>query len=107
MMYIETHPISSNLLPFDLLPRDRQLPPQPLELPFAQPPKPPIQLLLITLLHARDLPQHLGRQRRGAQRGGSLDPNLGDLFRRGQADVAVLVVMDVDVDGAAQGRGSA
>ena len=100
----ETYPISANLLPLHLLPRHGQLPPQPLKLPLTQPHKPLIQFLLIIPLHARNLPQHLRRQRRRTRSRTRIaiirQPDFRDLFGGGETDVAVFVVMDIDVYGA-------
>lgn len=92
-------PITRHLLPLHLLPRDGQLPPQPLELPLAQPREPPVHLLLPRLLRPRHRPHDLapqqrvrGRHRRRRERLAAPQPH-----------VAVLVVVHVAREVAAQG----
>ena len=53
---IETYPVTSYLLPFHLLPCDRQLPSQRLERALAQGSKGRIQIFLILFLKAGYLP---------------------------------------------------
>ena len=91
-----THPVVPDLLPRHLLPRHRQLPPQPLERPLAQLRKSPVQLLVVIFLGHRYLPHHVaGARSRGGCNG----------FGGGEAHVAVFVVVHVDFDGAGQGGG--
>lgn len=100
-------PITRHLLPLHLLPRDGQLPPQPLELPLAQPREPPIHLLLPRLLRPRHRPHDLAPQQ---QRVRGRRPRLRHRHRRRrerlaapQPHVAVLVVVHVAREVAAQG----
>lgn len=92
--------VSTNLLPLDLLPSDRQLPPQTLERALTQAPKRLVQILLILPLHHRYLPHNFACVGTGGYRCrnglGCEEPN-----------VAIFVVVYVDVDGAGQraGRG--
>lgn len=90
-------PITPHLLPLNLLPRHRQLPPQALKLPLTQPAKPPIQLLLIRLLHPGDRPHDIRRRAR--------DVRIRNGFGGRETHVAVLVVVDVAFQRSAQGAG--
>ena len=88
-------PITRHLFPLDLLPRDGQLPPQPLKLPLAQPAEPAIHLLLPPFLHPRDRPHDLARgrrHRRGRER-----------LRGEETHVAVFVVVHVALQCPCQG----
>lgn len=93
-----THPITAHLLPLDLLPRHRQLPPQPLKHALTQHSKTAVQFLLIFLLGNGDLPHNFAC----ARGGGDGD---GERFAGGEAHVAVFVVVHVNFDGAGQGCG--
>lgn len=93
--YLFPSPVAPNFLPINLLSRDRQLPPQTLKLPFAQPAEPPIQLLLIRLLHPRHRLHNLGR-RRGSYTGSR------QTFGSGEPHVAVFVVVNVAFERARQ-----
>ena len=55
---ILSKPIPSNLIPLNLLPRNRQLSPQPFKRTLTQVRKSPVQLLLIFLLRQRNIPNH-------------------------------------------------
>ena len=98
-LQVTPQPIPAHLIPLDLLPRHRQLSPQPLETRLTHLYERPIQLLLIIPLHSRDLPYDFGTRIADV-----LDSN-GLLGL--QLDVAVFVVVDVEVDGAGDcgGRG--
>jgi hypothetical protein len=85
--------ISAYLLPFDLLSGDGQLPPQSLKRTLAQLSKRPVEIFLVLLLHCRNLPH---------------DILLADAIQRHlllseQSYVAVLIVVYIDFDGAADG----
>lgn len=88
-----THPITPHLLPLNLLPRNRQLPPQTLKSALTQRREPTIQLLLILFLRDRYLPDDFA----GAGGGGKGE---GERFGGGEAHVAVFVVVHVNFYGA-------
>ena len=95
-----TNPITPNLLPLHLLPRNRQRPPKRLKRALAQRHKPPIQLLLIPFLGNRYRPQNLlcrgrGRGQRKRKRLTGREPH-----------VAVFVVVHADGYGASEGGGA-
>jgi len=92
-------PVTGHLIPLNLLPRHGQLSPQSLKSSLAQACETPVQLLLVLLLAQRDLPCDARAGSRGHRCRHRL---VGD-----QSDVAVLVVVYVDLDGAleAVGRG--
>lgn len=90
---ILSQPIPANLLPLDLLPRDRQLPPQPLERALAQLTKRLVQILLVFLLRHRNLPYDVLLA----------DSTKADVLFGEQPHVAVLVVVHVDFDAAGEG----
>lgn len=100
----KTNPIPSNLLPLHLLPRDRQLPPQRLELPLAQARKSAVQLLLVAPLDGGHVLRNLHGHGRGPG-GGSGKGDRSERFAGGEADVAVFVVVHVAFEHAAQGGG--
>jgi hypothetical protein len=90
-----SQPISANLLPLNLLPRNRQLPPQTLERTLTQLPKGLVQILLILPLRRRNLPYDVLFAH-------AVD---ADLLVGEQPDVAVFVVVHVDLDGAGERAG--
>jgi hypothetical protein len=85
-------PIPTNLLPLNLLPRNRQLPPQTLERTLTQLPKRLVQILLILLLRRRNLPDHVPLTH----------PAQADLLVRQQPHIAIFVVVHVNFDAAGQ-----
>lgn len=93
--------VSTNLLPLDLLPCDRQLPPQTLERTLTQAPKRLVQIFLILPLHHRYLSHNFACVGTGRYR-------CSDGLGCEESNVAVFVVVYVDVDGASQraGRGA-
>lgn len=94
---ILAQPISTNLLPLDLLPSNGQLPPEPLERALRSTDERPVQLLLVIPLGGRDA--------RDDRLGG--DGGHGQVNRLGRVErhVPVFVVVHVDVDLAGQGGG--
>lgn len=93
-----TQPVPADLLPLDLLPCDWQLSPQALEGALAQTAKRLVEVLLVLLLDRGHLPRNLARARARA------DVHTNVLVGK-QPDVAILVVVDVDFDGAGQAAG--
>lgn len=89
----ETYPVTTNLLPLNPLPSNRQLPPQPLKAALSKLHESPIELLLELVLRLRNLPHHSIR----AARARDVHALAG-----AHAHVAVLVVVHVDPDRAAQ-----
>lgn len=94
---ILTQPIPTNLLPFDFLPRNWQLPPQALECALTQLSKRLVEIFLIFLLRRRNLPYDILLTH-------SSQANV--LFGE-QPHVTVFIVVHVDLDGASKraGRG--
>ena len=95
-----TQPVPADLLPLNLLPRDWQLPPQAFESTFAQTAERLVQILLVLLLDARNLPYDLTRT--CARADIQADVLVGE-----QAHIPIFVVVYVDLDcaGQAAGRG--
>lgn len=86
-----THPVTTDLLPFDLLSRNRKLSAQALESTLVEFCKCLVDLCLVVLLPLCDFADSVGGVGDG--------DGLGGL----EAHVAVFVVMDVDVDGTGNG----
>ena len=91
-------PIPANLLPLNLLPRNRQLSPERLERALIQASKRLVQLLLKLLLLACDFPHNLGGTRAAAHR-------RVDRLVRQEPYVSILVVVHVDVYAAGESAG--
>jgi hypothetical protein len=92
---ILSQPITTNLLPLNLLPRNRQLPSQAFECTFRQSCKRLIQVLLISLLHLRDPSHNLPCP-------SSLHTYLHILISQ-QPDVPILIVVHIDLYGSCEG----
>lgn len=90
-----TQSVARNLFPLNLLPRHGQLPPEALEGTLAQPREGPVHLLLVLLLYHRYLLRDATARTRG-DRGG-----VGPVGQ--EPNVAVLVVVHVDLDRALEG----
>lgn len=84
-----TQPIPTNLLPLDLLPRNRQLPPQRLERSLTQTTKRLVEILLVLLLLGSDFPHDLASIRTAAS-------TQADLLGSKEAHVSIFVVVHVD-----------
>jgi hypothetical protein len=82
--------ISADLLPLDFLPGNWQLPPETFERTLTQLSKRLVQILLILPLYRRNLPYDVL----------FADAIHADVLVREQPDVAVFIVVDVDLDGA-------
>lgn len=92
----KTYPVATNLLPLNPLPSNRQLPPQPLEAALGKLHESPVELLLELVLRLRNLPNHSIRT--------TSVRNLHSLACA-HPDIAILVVVHVDLDRAAQAAG--
>jgi len=91
---LDTYPVSANLLPLNSLPSNRQLPPQALEAALGQVHKRPVQFLLKLVLYLRDLPH---------SRLSTTCTSHLHFLARAHPHIAVLVVVHINLDGAAQG----